>query len=32
MSIELGVTGFCPAAKIMRKMGMKSEKELAQQK
>jgi len=29
--IQSSFTGFCPAAKIMHKMGMKSEKELAQQ-
>jgi hypothetical protein len=29
--LQSSFTGFCPAAKIMRKMGMKSEKELAQQ-
>ena len=30
--LQSSFTGFCPAAKIMRKMGMKSEKELAQQR
>ena len=29
--LQSSFTGFCPAAKIMRKMGMKSDKELAQQ-
>ena len=29
--LQSSFTGFCPAAKVMRKMGMKSEKELAQQ-
>ena len=28
--LQSSFTGFCPAAKVMRKMGMKSEKELAQ--
>jgi hypothetical protein len=29
--LQSSFTGFCPAAKIMRKMGMKSEKDLARQ-
>jgi hypothetical protein len=29
--LQSSFTGFCPAAMIMRKMGLKSEKELAQQ-
>jgi hypothetical protein len=29
--LQSSFTGFCPAAKIMHKMGMKSEKELARQ-
>ena len=29
--LQSSFTGFCPVAKVMRKMGMKSEKELAQQ-
>ena len=29
--LQSSFTGFCPAAKMMHKMGMKSEKELAQQ-
>ena len=27
--LQSSFTGFCPAAKIMRKLGMKSERELA---
>jgi len=29
--LQSSFTGFCPAAMIMRKMGMKSEKDLARQ-
>jgi hypothetical protein len=29
--VQSSFTGFCPAAMIMRKMGMKSEKDLARQ-
>ena len=29
--LQSSFTGFCPAAKMMHKMGMKSEKELARQ-